>query len=80
VQALECFDEGVGEIERLLVFVYIGSGWIIGCGIFGFLAMQRNEDCRISKLYLCQVGAHMKFYSKILCKSVRGLARSWWIE
>lgn len=43
------------ETDKLLVYVYIGAGWIIGCIVFGILAIQRNEECRISKFYLCQV-------------------------
>lgn len=58
-QALECQDEGMEETERLLLYVYIGSGWVLGAWVFGFLAIQKNEECRISKLYLCQVRRSM---------------------
>ena len=54
-QVRECRENGIVEFSMILIHIYLGSAWILGCAAFGLLGVQKNQECRVSKQYLCQV-------------------------
>jgi len=62
---MECGDE-MDSFSFTLLHVYLGAAWVIGCCLFGLIVVQKNNDCRVSKQYLCQVNC---FYlgSYVIC-------------
>jgi hypothetical protein len=58
MKALECAAEKEDHWSLVLLHVYIGVSWILGCLLFGLMVIQKNQECRVSKQYLCQVGIH----------------------
>lgn len=43
----------------LMMQIYLGCAWILGCVIFGLLVVKNNVECRIARQYLCQTAMFM---------------------
>jgi len=54
-QVVECYNEGMDYDSIVLLNIYLGIAWILGCLMFGLIVVQKNQECRVSKQYLCQV-------------------------
>lgn len=56
LQGMDSLEAKVDEISFVLLHVHVGAAWVVGCCLFGLIAIQKNQECRVSKQYLCQVG------------------------
>ena len=54
MQSQQAHSEGIRGKSLLLLHVYLGTAWTIGCCLFGILVLINSKECRISKQYLCQ--------------------------
>ncbi|CAL8110048.1 unnamed protein product [Orchesella dallaii] len=52
----ECGAE-MDPFSSTLLHMYLGAAWVIGCCLFGLIVVQKNQECRVSKQYLCQVAS-----------------------
>lgn len=43
----------------LMLQIYLGCAWIVGCSIFGLLVVKNSVECRIARQYLCQTAMLM---------------------
>jgi hypothetical protein len=43
----------------LMLQIYLGCAWILGCVIFGLLVVKNSVECRIARQYLCQTAMFM---------------------
>lgn len=43
----------------LMLQIYLGMAWILGCSIFGLLVVKNSVECRIARQYLCQTAMFM---------------------
>ena len=43
------------EFNLVLLHIYVGVAWMVGCFLFGLIVIQKNQECRVSQQYLCQV-------------------------
>lgn len=43
----------------LMLQIYLGCAWILGCSIFGLLVVKNSVECRIARQYLCQTAMFM---------------------
>lgn len=57
-QAHQVEEEGLGDTVVLLQ-VYLGLAWTIGCITFGVLVVHHNVECRIARQYLTQTAVFM---------------------
>ena len=48
-------EKGLGRDASVLLQVYMGIGWSIGCATIGLLIVREPTECRIGRQYLCQV-------------------------
>ncbi|CAG7725857.1 unnamed protein product [Allacma fusca] len=69
---LECGENKVVDFSMILVHIYVGASWIVGCASFGLLAVQKNQECRVSKQYLCQVASLISGMSILALTAVKG--------
>lgn len=53
VQAHQAEEDGLSEAVVLLQ-VYLGLAWTLGCVAFGLLVVHRSVECRIARQYLTQ--------------------------
>lgn len=53
VQAHQAEEENLGDTVVLLQ-IYLGLAWTLGCVIFGLLVVHRSVECRIARQYLMQ--------------------------
>ncbi|ODM97613.1 Monocarboxylate transporter 10 [Orchesella cincta] len=51
--AVQCSSQGFEDCSLLLLHIYIGTSWVIGCLTLGLIVVQKSQDCRVSKQYLC---------------------------
>ncbi|CAG7838241.1 unnamed protein product, partial [Allacma fusca] len=50
----KCQEMRIDDLSIVLLHIYLGTAWVIGSILFGILVVQKNDECRISKQYLCQ--------------------------
>ena len=48
---------GLSRDAAVLLQVYVGLGWALGCALIGLLIVKQPAECRIGRQYLCQVRA-----------------------
>ena len=65
-------DEGFKERPVLLLEGYLGIAWTLGCCIFGSLVVQKTNECRIGRQYLCQASLLICGISLLSLTSVEG--------
>ncbi|XP_060524135.1 monocarboxylate transporter 2-like isoform X2 [Cylas formicarius] len=50
--------EGLGN-SAVLLQVYLGLAWTVGCITFSLLILQNSSECQIARQYLCQTSGFM---------------------
>ena len=45
--------------DCLLLQIYLGLAWSLGCVVFGGVVVNNSQECKISRLYLCQISMLM---------------------
>lgn len=50
--------EGLGD-STVLLQIYLGLAWALGCVIFSVLLLHNSTECRIGRQYLCQTAVFM---------------------
>ena len=45
--------------DCLLLQIYLGLAWALGCVVFGGVVVNNSQECKISRLYLCQISMLM---------------------
>ena len=63
-----------GIADKILILqIYLGVAWILGCVVFGLLVVVRNNvECRIARQYLCQTAIFMCGFSILGLTTVQG--------
>ncbi|CRL04860.1 CLUMA_CG017913, isoform A [Clunio marinus] len=56
----------------LMLQIYLGCAWILGCVIFGLLVVKNNVECRIARQYLCQTAMFMCGLAMLVLTAVDG--------
>ncbi|XP_035710933.1 uncharacterized protein LOC110854068 isoform X3 [Folsomia candida] len=69
---MDSLEAKVDEISFVLLHVHVGAAWVVGCCLFGLIAIQKNQECRVSKQYLCQVASVICGISIIAFTAVKG--------
>ncbi|CAG0881627.1 unnamed protein product [Cyprideis torosa] len=64
--------EAMGENSSVLLQVFLGLGWALGCCAFGLVVVQNSTDCHIARLYLCQASIFMCGISLLAFTAVEG--------
>lgn len=54
----EAEKKGLSE-SVIILQIYLGLAWILGCFSFGFLVVYSNVECRIARQYLTQAAGIM---------------------
>ena len=70
--AVQAEHENISEGKVLLLQVYLGLAWALGCCIFGCLVLQRSGECRVGRQYLCQVSLLVCGLSLLSLTTVEG--------
>ncbi|CAL8110037.1 unnamed protein product [Orchesella dallaii] len=70
--AVQCSNKGFEDCSILLLHIYIGTSWVIGCLTLGLIVIQKSQDCRVSKQYLCQVASVICGISILALTAVKG--------
>ncbi|XP_043216970.1 monocarboxylate transporter 2-like [Amphibalanus amphitrite] len=65
-------QDGLSEGSVLLLQTYLGLGWALGCWAFGFVVVRNNQECRISRQYLCQASSFLCGACQLALPAVRG--------
>ncbi|XP_058825052.1 monocarboxylate transporter 12-like isoform X2 [Topomyia yanbarensis] len=50
--------DGIGD-KVMILQVYLGLAWTLGCAAFGMLVVRNSVECRIARQYLCQTATLM---------------------
>ncbi|XP_018332376.1 monocarboxylate transporter 12-like isoform X2 [Agrilus planipennis] len=50
--------EGLGD-STVLLQMYLGLAWTLGCVVFSTLVLHNSTECRIARQYLCQAAVFM---------------------
>ncbi|XP_070508264.1 monocarboxylate transporter 2-like isoform X3 [Chironomus tepperi] len=58
--------------EVLMLQVYLGCSWVLGCVIFGLLVVKNSVECRIARQYLCQTAMFMCGLTMLSLTTIRG--------
>ncbi|CAG9801706.1 unnamed protein product [Chironomus riparius] len=58
--------------EVLMLQVYLGCSWVLGCVIFGLLVVKNSVECRIARQYLCQTAMIMCGLTMLSLTTIRG--------
>ena len=45
--------------DCLMLQIYLGLSWSLGCIVFGSVVVNNSQECKISRLYLCQTSMLM---------------------
>lgn len=56
----------------LMLQIYLGCAWILGCSIFGLLVVKNNVECRIARQYLCQTAMFMCGLTMLALTTING--------
>lgn len=56
----------------LMLQIYLGCAWILGCGIFGLLVVKNSVECRIARQYLCQTAMFMSGLAILALTTIDG--------
>jgi hypothetical protein len=56
----------------LMLQIYLGCAWILGCIIFGLLVVKNNVECRIARQYLCQTAMFMSGLAILALTTIDG--------
>lgn len=63
--------EGIGD-KVVLLQIYLGLAWTLGCAAFGLLVVRNSVECRIARQYLCQAAIFMCGISILGLTAVHG--------
>lgn len=69
-------EEGLGDFAMLLQ-IYLGLAWTVGCIIFSTLVLYNSSECRIARQYLCQTAMFMCGLSILAFTVVSGNYRAY---
>ncbi|KFB52159.1 AGAP000795-PB-like protein [Anopheles sinensis] len=56
--AHEVQKDGIGD-KVMILQIYLGLAWTLGCTAFGLLVVRNSVECRIARQYLCQTAIFM---------------------
>lgn len=56
----------------LILQIYLGCAWILGCVIFGLLVVKNSVECRIARQYLCQTAMFMCGLAMLALTTIEG--------
>ncbi|XP_049532358.1 monocarboxylate transporter 12-like isoform X2 [Anopheles darlingi] len=56
--AHEIQKDGIGD-KVMILQIYLGLAWTLGCSAFGLLVVRNSVECRIARQYLCQTAIFM---------------------
>jgi hypothetical protein len=56
----------------LMLQIYLGCAWILGCVIFGLLVVKNSVECRIARQYLCQTAMFMSGLAMLALTTIDG--------
>lgn len=56
----------------LILQIYLGCAWILGCVIFGLLVVKNSVECRIARQYLCQTAMLMCGLAMLALTTIEG--------
>ncbi|KAF5286025.1 hypothetical protein FQA39_LY16467 [Lamprigera yunnana] len=56
--AYQAEAEGLGD-STVLLQMYLGLAWTVGCVVFSTLVLHNSTECRIARQYLCQTAVFM---------------------
>ncbi|XP_058063352.1 monocarboxylate transporter 2-like [Anopheles bellator] len=56
--AHEIQKDGIGD-KVMILQIYLGLAWTLGCSAFGVLVVRNSVECRIARQYLCQTAIFM---------------------
>ncbi|XP_065089111.1 monocarboxylate transporter 2-like isoform X3 [Ochlerotatus camptorhynchus] len=51
-------QDGISD-KVMILQVYLGLAWTLGCAAFGMLVVRNSVECRIARQYLCQTATFM---------------------
>ena len=59
LKVLQANRENITMKDCLLLQIYLGLAWSLGCVVFGGVVVNNSQECKISRLYLCQISMLM---------------------
>ena len=56
---LQANRENITMKDCLMLQIYLGLSWSLGCVVFGSVVVNNSAECKISRLHLCQISMLM---------------------
>uniref|UniRef100_T1JDP4 Major facilitator superfamily (MFS) profile domain-containing protein n=1 Tax=Strigamia maritima TaxID=126957 RepID=T1JDP4_STRMM len=70
--AYEAKQDGLSTESVLVIQVFLGIAFALGCGTFGFIIIRNSSECRIARQYLCQASTFMVAAATVAFTAVHG--------
>ena len=58
--------------DCLMLQIYLGLSWSLGCVVFGSVVVNNSAECKISRLHLCQISMLMCGITVLAFEAVDG--------